>query len=159
MHEHLKSFKFVRGCDTTVPILYINLIKYVRTFFLVITGSPQYKQAPGSFIFSLRNKEDLPPFKAPLKDQNTPFAIYTYHTYGPTFGGGYDLFIYNNATSNTSSYTQILITTTKLHLVSATQAPSWQEPTTFNHQKLKFCILFRSDPNIYSYTKYSYFSN
>jgi hypothetical protein len=101
MHEQLKYFKFVRGCNTTVPILYINLIKYVKTLFLVITGSPQYKQAPGSFIFSLRNKEDLSPFKAPLKDQNTTFAIYTYHICGPVFGGGHDLFIYNNAALNT----------------------------------------------------------
>jgi hypothetical protein len=28
--------------------------------------------------------------------------------------------------------------------VSATQAPSWQEPTNFNHQKLKFSILSNS---------------
>ena len=76
-----------------------------KRYFYVITGSPQYKQASGSFIFSLRNKEDLSPFKAPLKDQNTPYAIYTYHTYGPVFGGGHDLFIYNNAASNTYSYT------------------------------------------------------
>ena len=41
-------------------------------------------------------------------------------------------------------HTQILITATKLHLVSATQAPSWQEPTNFNHQKLKFSILSNS---------------
>jgi hypothetical protein len=35
-------------------------------------------------------------------------------------------------------HTQILIPTTKLHLVSMTQTPSWQEPTNFNHQKSKF---------------------
>ena len=105
MHEQLKYFKFVRGCNTTVPILYINLIKYVKTLFYVITGSPQPKQASGSFIFSLRNKEDLSPFKAPLKDQNTPYAIYTYRTYGPVFGEGHDLFISNNAALNTYSKT------------------------------------------------------
>ena len=73
--------------------------------FYVITGSWQYNKAPGSFIFSLRNKEDLSPFKAPLKDQNTPYAIYTYRTYGPVFGEGHDLSISNNAASNTYSYT------------------------------------------------------
>jgi hypothetical protein len=73
--------------------------------FYVITGYLQSKQAPGSFIFSLRNKEDLSPFKAPLKDENTPYAIYTYHAYGPIFGGGNDLHIYNNAASNTYSRT------------------------------------------------------
>jgi hypothetical protein len=73
--------------------------------FCVITGSRQYKQAPGSFIFSLRNKENLSPFKAPLKDQNTPKAIYTHNSYGPTFGG-YDIYISNAAASNTYSYTK-----------------------------------------------------
>ena len=83
--------------------LNINLIKYVKTLFLHYTGSG-YKQAPGSFIFSLRNKENLPPFKAPLKDQNTPHAIYTRNNYGPTFGGGHDIHISNYAASNTGSY-------------------------------------------------------
>jgi hypothetical protein len=78
-----------------------------KRYFYVITGSLQYKQAPGSFIFSLRNKEDLSPFKAPLKDQNTPHAICTYNSYayGPTFGVGHDIRIYNNSASNTYSYT------------------------------------------------------
>jgi hypothetical protein len=77
-----------------------------KRYSYVITGSPQSKQAPGSFIFSLRDKEDRSPFKAPLKDQNTGGAIYTYHTNGPIFGGGHDLLIYNNAASNTGSYTK-----------------------------------------------------
>jgi hypothetical protein len=73
--------------------------------FYVITGVRLYKQAPGSFIFSFRNKENLSPFKAPLKDENTPDAIFTYNSYGPTFGGGYDIYISNDAASNTNSYT------------------------------------------------------
>ena len=73
--------------------------------FYVITGGGQYKKAPGSFIFSLRNKEDLSPFKAPLKDENTAYAIFAYNGNGPTFGGGHDIYIYNNAASNTYSYT------------------------------------------------------
>jgi hypothetical protein len=71
--------------------------------FYVITGSSQWKQASGSFIFSLRNKENLPPFKAPLKDQNTPYAIYTGNSYGPVFGNGLDIYISNDASSNTNS--------------------------------------------------------
>jgi hypothetical protein len=72
--------------------------------FYVITGSG-YKKAPGSFIFSLRNKENLSPFKAPLKDENTPYAIYTSNSDGPTFGAGHDIYIYNAAALNTYSYT------------------------------------------------------
>jgi hypothetical protein len=75
-----------------------------KHYFYVITGSG-YKQAPGSFIFSLRNKENLPPFKAPLKNQNTQYTIYVKNNYGPTFGNGHDIYISNDAGSNTNSGT------------------------------------------------------
>jgi hypothetical protein len=76
-----------------------------KHYFYVITGSG-WKQAPGSFIFSLRNKENFPPFKAPLKNQNDGWAIYAKNTsYGPTFGGGHGIHISNDAGSNTGSYT------------------------------------------------------
>ena len=32
-------------------------------------------------------------------------AIRQYSSYGPTFGGGFDIYIANNANSNTNSYT------------------------------------------------------
>ena len=76
--------------------------------FYVITGVWLYKQAPESFIFSFRNKENLSPFKAPLKDENTPNAIFAYNSYGPTFGS-YDIYISNDAASNTNSYTNFNI--------------------------------------------------
>ena len=72
----------------------------------VITGDSN-KQAPGSFIFSLRNKENLLPFKAPLKDQNDGHAIHPISSYGPIFGGGHDIEISDNAASNTRSNTNI----------------------------------------------------
>ncbi len=71
--------------------------------FYVITGDSDHKKAPGSFIFSLQNKENLPPFKAPLKDPNNKRAIYVKSDYGPTFGK-HDLHISDNAASNTNSY-------------------------------------------------------
>ena len=50
-------------------------------------------RAPGSFLFSLRNGDDLQPFKAPLKNEDDQYAIQRHADYGPTFGGGYDLAI------------------------------------------------------------------
>jgi hypothetical protein len=79
------------------------MIEYVKTIFYVIIGSSIPKQAPGSFIFSLRNKENLPPFKAPLKNQNDGNAIYAYPSYGPIFGNSGTIYIYDNAASNTNS--------------------------------------------------------
>ena len=81
------------------------MIKHVKTIFYVITGGNVWKPAPGSFIFSLRNKENLPLFKAPLRNQNDGRAIYVHPSYGPTFGWGRDLYISDNAASNTGSYT------------------------------------------------------
>ena len=64
-----------------------------------------YTSAPGSFMFSLRNNEDLPPFKAPLKYENSGHAIYRKILRGPTFGGGHDLYIPDHAVSNQASFT------------------------------------------------------
>ena len=36
---------------------------------------------------------------------NPTYAIYRDSSYGPTFGGGHDIYISNNANSNTNSYT------------------------------------------------------
>ncbi len=79
------------------------MTKYVETIFYVITGSG-HKQAPGSFIFSLRNKENLPPFKAPLIDQNDGCAIYTNPGYGPAFGRDFDMKISYNPASNAKEF-------------------------------------------------------
>ncbi len=79
------------------------MIKYVKTIFYVITGAYIFKQAPGSFIFSLRNKENLPPFTATLK-QYYRLAINAEPAYGPSFLS--DMKISDNAASNNDSYTK-----------------------------------------------------
>ena len=57
-------------------------------------------------MFSLRNKENLPHFKAPLRNENSAMAIVACHSCGPSFGGlPSDLDISDNAASNTNSYT------------------------------------------------------
>ena len=56
-------------------------------------------------MYSLRNNDDFASFKSTLKDENARYAICRHTRYGPTFGYGYDLFIVNNAGSNTNSYT------------------------------------------------------
>ncbi|XP_078383107.1 uncharacterized protein LOC144665694 isoform X1 [Oculina patagonica] len=55
-----------------------------------------------AFIFSLRNKEGVAPFRSLVK--NPSQAIYRYSGYGPSFGK-WDIYIANNANSNTASYT------------------------------------------------------
>ena len=55
-----------------------------------------------AFIFSLRNKEGLGPFKSMVTSPSS--AIYNFPSSGPTFGAGFDIYIANNANSNTNSY-------------------------------------------------------
>ena len=62
-----------------------------------------YGSTSNAFIFSLRNKEDLEPFKSNVTNPST--AIYSQSTYGPTFGGSHDINIADHANSNTNSYT------------------------------------------------------
>ena len=51
-----------------------------------------------AFLFSLTHK-----VKCPIKDANRN-AVYDYNSYGPTWGGGHDLYICNNFTTSNSSY-------------------------------------------------------
>ncbi len=54
-------------------------------FFYYIGSSNSWRVAPGSFIFSLRNNDNIGPFKSPLKDESTYRAIYISPIYGPLF--------------------------------------------------------------------------
>lgn len=64
-----------------------------------------YGSTSKAFIFSLINNEGLPPLKSMVK--RSSYAIYRYSRYGPTFGGGHDIYISSNANSNTNSYTDL----------------------------------------------------
>lgn len=66
-------------------------------------SSGYYTSTSKAFIFSLRNKEGLVPFKSLVTWQ--VFAIYRSSIFGPTFGAGFDIAIRDNANSNTNSYT------------------------------------------------------
>ncbi|CAB3992779.1 Hypothetical predicted protein [Paramuricea clavata] len=95
-----------RRCDGKVPTLTIvkvfkNAKKIIFGGFATKTwaGNDGEARAPGSFLYSLRNNDDLTAFKAPLINENDEWAISRYSVDGPTFGGG-ELFIPNNAVSN-----------------------------------------------------------
>jgi len=68
-----------------------------------LESSGGYSVTSNAFIFSLRNKEGLGPFKSMVRKPT--YAIYRSSGYGPTFGYGHDIYIADNANSNTNSYT------------------------------------------------------
>ena len=62
-----------------------------------------YQYSTNTFIYSLRNYYGYGYFK---KDVNRyyRYATYSYYNYGPTFGGGHDIYIADNARYNYNSY-------------------------------------------------------
>jgi len=69
------------------------------------TNHGGYRYTDKAFIYSLRNEEGIRPIKGMVKDP--PQAIYVNPSYGPTFGGGHDIYIADNANGNGNSYTRI----------------------------------------------------
>ena len=65
-------------------------------------SSGAHGSTSNAFIFSLRNKEGLGPFKSNVT--NPSRAIYWSPSNGPTFGNGWDIQIADNANSNINSY-------------------------------------------------------
>ena len=71
-------------------------------FFSLLFIAYGYSTSSKSFVFSLLDKEGLAPFKSMVT--NTSFPIYRDPSYGPTFGGGHDIYIAGNANQNANSY-------------------------------------------------------
>ena len=63
-----------------------------------------YFQSNNAFLFSLKNSDNQH-YKMPVNYPNN--AIYCSPTYGPTFGGGHNLYISDNCHVNTKSYSNL----------------------------------------------------
>jgi hypothetical protein len=66
------------------------------------SGRFQEDSSGSSFIFTLKNPHGTPPQKFLLKDPQK--AIYCYPNYGPTFGAGHDIRIYDDCKRNSYNY-------------------------------------------------------
>jgi hypothetical protein len=62
------------------------------------------KSDPTAFLFSLTNKVNQP---SKIRQINTTQSIYCKSDYGPTFGRGHDLRIYNNANTTAGSHSRL----------------------------------------------------
>ena len=74
----------------------------MHDFFLV---GASYKSSSTGWIFSLKNAAKLQPFELTVK--SSQHATYCHSGYGPTFGGGHDLYIATQCNANTASYTNL----------------------------------------------------
>ena len=100
---------FHRACDNKGKTLVLikNTNGHIFGGFATIPwASPSggtYKQAPGSFLFTLTNMYGIKPTRFNLKNENDGRAIHHDKQYGPIFGGFDGLWIYPNCNTNTDS--------------------------------------------------------
>ena len=102
-----KDFHF--KCDDHSPTLTLLKAKQSKYIFGGYTeatweSSNQWKYDPNSFIFSLTNRENKP---CKMKTTDVDKSIYCSQRYGPTFGGGFDIFIENNANVSMQSFSNL----------------------------------------------------
>lgn len=78
-------------------------------FLSFIDTSGDYLRDSKAFLFSLVNSPGWAPLKLPQtgENNNSRGSIRGNRELGPTFGGGYDISIYNNARSNSNTYSNL----------------------------------------------------
>ena len=79
-------------------------------FVFPLGSSCAYHYDSNAFVFSLVNKPGWAPVKLTqtgVYSSYRAYSIYRCSSYGPTFGGGHDIYIADQAASNTNSYTNL----------------------------------------------------
>jgi hypothetical protein len=64
--------------------------------------SGDYSNSNGAFLFTLKNPHSIPPTKYFCSDR--PYSACSQSQYGPTFGGGCDIYISDKCNENNNSY-------------------------------------------------------
>ena len=88
----------------------LTYFQYHFVFFLLASESGRYQYDSKAFLFSLVNKPGRAPIKLSQEGQYSfrkSYSIYIYSSYGPTFGGGHDINIKSDASSNGNSYSDL----------------------------------------------------
>ena len=75
-----------------------------------LLGASGYQYDSKAFLFSLVNRPGWAPVKLSQTGQYScrkSYSIYSYSSYGPTFGAGHDINIKSDASSNSNSYSDL----------------------------------------------------
>ena len=83
---------------------------YFMSFYFTDPTHCKWWYDAEAFLFSLVNEPGWAPVKLNQTGSyyyNPVYAIYTCSYYGPTFGGGHDIYIANNAAYSSSSYSYL----------------------------------------------------
>ena len=111
--DGMSSNSFHNKCNNKGPTisLFKNEKGYIFGGYASIDwqDGDSYRSATDSFIFTLTNMYNIAPTKFP--NSNTTYSIRDYPSYGPCFGGGFDIgirFEESNYTNFPHSYQDIL---------------------------------------------------
>ncbi|KAK8810776.1 hypothetical protein WA158_007351 [Blastocystis sp. Blastoise] len=110
-HDY-KSSEFHKYCnnkgETVTLIKHIGQNNHINIFGGYTdqswAGSCSWKPYSKEFLFTLSNEHGIPPTKYDYTQSDRRYGIYCDSSYGPTFGGGFDIYISNDCHSNTNSY-------------------------------------------------------
>ena len=104
----------VTACDGSlllqVSIRKISQMALLFHLYFLVGSRSGYRYDSNAFLFSLVNKPGWAPVKLPRAGKYSSrrqYSIYNNPSYGPTFGGGHDIYISNYASSNRNSYTNL----------------------------------------------------
>mmetsp|Transcript_32027 Transcript_32027/g.88488 ORF Transcript_32027/g.88488 Transcript_32027/m.88488 type:complete len:731 (+) Transcript_32027:106-2298(+) len=108
-----RGTEFHSKCDDRGPT--VTLAKVAGPEGFIIGGyldqpwnsNNGYFVSSKAFLFTLHCSAGLGPTKMPLKGSNNEYAANGSSSYGPTFGGGHDLHIADNANASSSSYANV----------------------------------------------------
>jgi hypothetical protein len=96
------------GKENTITIIKSNL-NYVFGGYAssAWNSSGKWINDSNAFLFSLRRQGVSPVFQDKFTVKKAENALYGNSSYGPTFGGGHDIFICNESNTNGGSYSNI----------------------------------------------------
>uniref|UniRef100_A0A7S2EA53 TLDc domain-containing protein n=1 Tax=Ditylum brightwellii TaxID=49249 RepID=A0A7S2EA53_9STRA len=110
-HDGWQASNFHAKCDNQGPTLTVirTTEDYIFGGFCDTPWSSDggYKSASKTFLFSLHCFSGLSPTKMRLKDGHASTAVCHNGFYGPTFGRGFDLYVGNEASTTSVSYTKV----------------------------------------------------
>ncbi|CAF1168933.1 unnamed protein product [Adineta ricciae] len=104
------STDFHRLCDNHAPTMTViqstNYYLFGGYANLAWNSSGNYINDPHAFIFTLTNPNSIPPTRYLIRGGLEQYGYYDSSSYGPTFGGGHDIYLrnYSNATDCHTSF-------------------------------------------------------
>ena len=106
----LGTWQMVSQVSIRIGITSLVTAGFPFLFSLIDDSSNKYQYDSKAFLFSLVNKPEWAPVKLPQTGRHSSKRVYSVRfrsSYGPTFGGGHDIFISSSASSNSHSYSNL----------------------------------------------------